>query len=145
MPDVMEVVPSRQFAQRVTLEQTAALRSSPVPGHISYRPPSTRDARIRLEIDLALRVAAAKARQRPRTEDAPPPPIYVVSTPTARVPAVTARPRMQVHGPPLPALAGSQVTTSIAAAGSKSTRGLMRGATRFKNMESPLPLFNNAD
>ena len=138
----MEVLQSRQFAQRVFYEQSAAMRASPVP---SYRPHNTREMRLRLEIDLALRAAAIQSRQtrrRPGTEAASP--IMVVSSPT-RLPPMTARSELVMAAPHLPPLTSAQLSTSIAEAGSKSTRGLQGSMTcRFKNMESPLPFFNNA-
>ena len=137
MPDVMEVVPSRQFAQRVLHEQDAAMRSSPVPTRASgYRPPNTREHRLRLEIDLALRAAGAKALAEARAANHSPPPVYVVSSPMARVPPLTARPRLYEREPTLAPLTSPQIATSVAEAGSKSTRGLQAINCRFKNMES---------
>lgn len=134
--DAMEVTPSRQWAKRVWQEQTAALRSSPVlPGG----PTHTREARLRLEIDLALR---ARGLQRltdtPRTLD------------TSRTSRSSRRRKEQQRTsqtalpiPQLPPLAGSQVATTVAEAGSLSSR-LLQSRCHYKNMESPLPFFNNS-
>ena len=65
-----------------------------------------------------------------------PPPVYVVSSPMARVPPLTARPRLYEREPTLAPLTSPQIATSVAEAGSKSTRGLQAINCRFKNMES---------
>ena len=136
--DAMEVTPSRQWAKRVWQEQTAALRSAPVlPGG----PAHTREARLRLEIDLALR---ARGLQRltdtPRTLDTS---RTSRSSRRRKDQQRTAQTALPVAVPQLPPLAGSQVATTVAEAGSLSSR-LLQSRCHYKNMESPLPFFNNS-
>ena len=136
---VDEVSRSRQFTKRVWLEQTAALRSSPINPHRLER---TREARLRLEIDLALRAAGARAAEqyrRSRAEAASQSPRGISPR---RLPALTNRP--QLHGDiASPRLFGPQVATPVADTGSYSSRELESRNCRFKNMTSPLPFFNS--
>ena len=141
MPDIMEVVPARQFAKRVWQEQMAGIRSSPVgPVHLNH----TRDARIRREIDLALLAAgkrgvAEKRAQRAATSGETP--RFVVCSSPTRLPPLTARVQQREYVQQ-PYLRGSQVASGIAEVGSYSSRGLTQLSARFKNQESPLPFFN---